>query len=77
LLASFPTYSNYAMDSRDRYFYHHYYDKFNEKNLVFYEPEEFEEATVDERKLGNISYEDILEKIERNEVKLEDLGLRM
>ena len=57
------------------------YNKFNrfEKHSslrYFYESEEFEAETVDERRLG-LSYVKILNKIDSGEILIDDLGSKM
>jgi hypothetical protein len=55
-----------------------YYRFERHNNLKYvYEPEEFDEERFDERRLGNLSYLDILTKIEKSEVKVDDLGVKM
>lgn len=46
-------------------------------NSYEYELEEYLRVTSDERKLNNLSYIEILERIEQNEVDPHTLGMRM
>lgn len=45
---------------------------------VFYTKKEYQNATIDEQRIGiRLNYMQILDLLERNEIKAEELGMRM
>lgn len=70
-IPKFPRKNPYSFLSKKEF----RYEKFTAEKY-FYEDEEFLEQTVDERKL-NLSYIEILNKIDTGGINIKDLGVKM